>query len=167
MSNSTTNNTQQQQATNYREKARLSGNTQKAAKEFLKTLSELCELYKEETDALKNSKTQHFSMLQALKINLGQKYEYQIQQIMERREEFQGLPQDIKDEIKLQRENFSLMASDNLKAMEQVQKATSRLNDMIMGMAREQVSKKGFNYTGHGNLHQTERAISMGFSESA
>jgi flagellar biosynthesis/type III secretory pathway chaperone len=145
----------------------LSSRPDEALHQFMRTVEELKAVYAEENAALLAADTKLFIALQDRKIAIVRNYQSCAQQIITRREEFKSASPAVRRQLQAMQEDFSRLAAVNIKAIERVSKSVQRLGARIMRAARESVQKKSVNYGATGNINKIERAVSLGFSESA
>lgn len=145
----------------------LSRDPSKAIAEMMETIDDLRSVYLEENEALFESDTSRFLALQGKKIDIAQQYQQGVLQLHERKNEFKGLEEDLKEKLRKKQSDFAEVAGDNLKALQNVRKAVGRLNDRIMSSVRENAKKDSVNYDPRGALHENGRCVSIGLNESA
>jgi hypothetical protein len=145
----------------------LSSRPDEALRQMMRTVDELKAVYAEENAALLAADTKLFIALQDRKIAIVRNYQACAQQIIDRREEFRNTSPAVRRQLQAMQEDFSQLAAVNIKAIDRVSKSVQRLGARIMRAAREAVQKKSVNYGSSGNINKIERAVSLGFSESA
>ncbi len=145
----------------------LSRHPEKAMQEMVQAIEALRAFYAEENAALLAADTKLFISMQDRKIRVVKNYHAGIQQIIARRDEFKNISPVLRRHLHALHEDFTKLSDVNLKALERMTKSVQRLGARIMHAAREQVQKKSVNYGKTGNINKIERAVSIGFSESA
>src|SRR6185295_17862324 len=145
----------------------LSRSPERAMQEMMAVIDRLRAVYAEENAALLAADTKLFIALQDRKIAAVRDYQAGAQQIITRREEFRATSPAVRRQLKAMQEDFSKLTAVNLKALDRMGKSVQRLGARIMRAARESVQKKSVNYGATGSINKIERAVSLGFSESA
>jgi uncharacterized protein YbjQ (UPF0145 family) len=145
----------------------LSRHPEKAMQEMVQAIEALRAFYAEENAALLAADTKLFMTMQDRKIRVVKNYHAGVQQIIARRDEFTNISPVLRRHLHALHEDFTRVTDVNLKALERMTKSVQRLGARIMHAARESVQKKSVNYGKSGNINKIERAVSIGFSESA
>jgi len=145
----------------------LSRDPNTAMQEMMHTIDALRSIYLEENEALEQSDTHRFISLQDRKLAAARNYQLGARQILERRAELKKIDPALKQNLAQMQEEFSEITAKNMTALGRISKAVERLNERIMQLARETVSKDGVNYSASGSLENGQRPLSIGLNESA
>lgn len=145
----------------------LSRDPGKAMQEMMETIDDMRDVYLEENEALLEADTSRFLALQSKKIDITHNYQQGVLQLHNRKDEFKSLGPELRENLEKKHKEFSRIATDNLKALENVRNAIGRLNDRIMVSVRENAKKDGVNYDPRGAMHENGRCVSIGLNESA
>ncbi len=147
----------------------LSKDPKKAMQEMLETIENLQNVYQAENEALDASDTATFLSLQDKKLEMAQKYQNGVEQILSRKEEMRDVEFDLKKRLTDMQEHFSTLAQKNRKSIERMQRATERLGNTIRRVAKETAkTRTTFSYNEIGTVDSAERkSVSMGVNETA
>jgi len=145
----------------------LSRNPTRALQEMLTIITNLHNIYVEETAALNTSDPTKFMALQDKKIQIVRQYQAGTAQMISRKEEFKKADPAIRQKFQIAYDNFIELTSANLKGIDRMRKCVSRLADRILQTARETVRKDSLNYGASGNLKANTKAVSFNLNESA
>jgi hypothetical protein len=149
------------------EKFALSTDPKKAMQEMMATIDALRGIYMEENAALEKSDTRTFMGLQERKIETARQYQSRIAQILERRDEIRAADPTLRQRLVAMQDEFSAIATENVRGLERVQRGVKRLGDRVMGAAREAAQKDVVNYGKKGVLNKYKGPVSIGVSEQA
>ena len=143
---------------------KLSGNPKRAIQEMMDTINALRGVYERETEALKKSDVKTFMSLQDTKIETARAYQNGIGQIIARKKEMDNVDPAIRAKLEAMQQDFSKLASRNLKALERMQGTMNRFGGTLREAAKDAVKKdRGTNYTRGGKMAVDEiKQISTG-----
>lgn len=145
----------------------LSSNPNKAMQQMMVTIDELKARTIKETAALNESNTSLFMDLQDEKLTVAREYLHGMEDLMSRSDEMKNASPAIKEKFKEVRENFALIAKENLEAIEKMRNGMRKLEERIILAARKEAdSKSKFSYGSNGYL-QNGIASRIGVNESA
>lgn len=144
----------------------LAPDPNRAMQQMMDVIDSLRDVYLKENEALKSSDTKGFLSLQDEKIDKARQYQNGSQQLLERKDDLQHIDLALKEQLVAKQEEFSGIMAENLKALDRTKKSIQRLNDRVVKSAREAARTNNANYGSSGNLHQNERSVSMGVSET-
>lgn len=145
----------------------LSRDPNRALREMMDAIAALQAIYAEENAALAAADTRAFVALQERKIGIVKNYQSAAQQIIARRDDFRGVNPAFKHQLQIMQNEFSELAAVNMQALDRIRRSVQRLGARVMRAARESVQKTSVNYGAKGSMTKVERAVSIGFSESA
>ena len=139
----------------------------KAMQEMMDIISALRSVMQEENQALKNVDTQRFLAVQDKKIEQAKLYQSGVHQMMARKDEMKGAPKALHQRLEVMREDFLMLAEENMGAMERMRKGMARMSERIMTIAKTEAEKaQKFAYGYHGKLEGSGKA-SIGVDERA
>jgi hypothetical protein len=145
----------------------LSRDPNRALREMMDAIAALQAIYAEENTALAAADTRAFIALQERKIKIVKNYQSAAQQIIARRDEFRSASPAAKHQLQAMQAEFSELAAVNMQALDRIRRSVQRLGARVMRAARESVQKTSVNYGAKGSMNKVDRAVSIGFSESA
>lgn len=144
----------------------LPADPNKAMQQMMETIDDLRSLYLEENAALASADTKGFLRLQDRKINLAKTYQYEKEQLIERKDQLSHIDNALKKQLLDRQEEFAGIMAENLKSLDRMRRGVQRLNDRIMHSAREAAQVRNVNYSAKGRLNRNDRPVSIGVSES-
>jgi len=145
----------------------LSKEPEKAMQEMMDIIDTLRGVMVQETEALKQARTNIVMEIQDAKMAAAQDYQDGIFQLMARKDEMKSVSPTVKNRLEKTRLEFKEIAETNKEALERMRKGLGRLSDRIMSSAKQEAEKsQKFVYGHHGKLEGSGKA-SMGVNESA
>lgn len=147
----------------------LARDPNKAMQEMMDMIDDLRRIYEAETAALESSNPKSFMELQDEKLNAAHRYERGVAQILARKTEMKSVDSTLKARLEAMQKDFVEMSYKNIKAIERMQRTTSRLGDTIRNAAKQAVKEqRTVNYTESGRVNSHgQKSLSMGISETA
>lgn len=146
----------------------LSANPAEAMQDMMKTLDSLRSVYEEETKALALSDIQAFFALQNKKIAAAQDYQAGIAELISRKDEMLAIHPDMKSIFSRKHEEFSVLAHDNITALDRMRRTVDRLGNRMVRAARDSAARDGVSYSAKGHMNGSyNKPITMGLNESA
>ncbi len=145
---------------------RLPSNPNKAMQQMMGTIDALREQMIAETDALKTSNTSLFMDLQDDKIIVARTYLDGMKELLSRSDELKGADPALKERLEVSRNEFAVVAKENLDALKKMSGGMKRLEGRIIQAARKEADKENkFAYGANGYL-QNGVASRIGINES-
>ena len=141
-----------------------------ALKLLISGLQDLHKIYKEETNVLQNVDSKSFLDMQDKKFKTAIRYEAMIREIMTRKDDIKNANPALKKQLKDAQKKFSELTTDNLKAVERMQKCTRRLGDTLRKAAIHATqNQRASSYSGNGALSNgaKHKSVSTGINETA
>lgn len=138
-------------------------------KYMMDTINELSELYKAESEVLRNSDTKGFTAMQDKKFRLAQKYQEGVKHILARQTEMKALPEETKQKLKDMQKNFSALADENMTALSRMQKCIDKFHVIMRRAITDKVKKENtYYYTASGKTSSdNKRSLQGALSETA
>lgn len=125
-----------------------------AVQDMLQFLKVFAAFLEEETEALRAAEYDRADDMQHRKKELSHQYQSRIQVLVNRKEEIQKMPEQIKEMIIQARLAFSKVLTENLQAIDGVRQSSQRMVNRILESARESVSEDA-GYNAHGQIYST------------
>ncbi len=147
----------------------LPRDTNAALRDVMRTITILDAVFDEEIKILEKADMKGFMGLQDRKIAAAQMYESHMQQMTARKNELAMADPALKARLKEQYEEFSKTSSQNLLALERMQRSTDKLGNRIRNAAiKSAQSQRGYSYGETGAIPNNSRrkAVSSGHSET-
>jgi hypothetical protein len=137
--------------------------------EMIDIINALQDIYVQETAALKKSDISAFLALQDKKLSAARLYEQGITQILNRKQDMKTVDPSLKAKLNSMQAKFSILAHENRKALERMQRTTNRLGEIIRDAAQKAIKgRTSTSYTAAGYLHDHKRGnMSVGIQETA
>lgn len=146
----------------------LSADPKQAMQDMMQTIDALRNVYVAETAALKSSDTDTFLTLQDEKIIAAQRYHNGISDFLSRKDEILLVHPDLKSMIRRKQEEFSVVAKENLDALDRMRRTVERMGNRIMQSARDAATRDSVSYNPNGNMSgYRNKPVTMGLNESA
>lgn len=134
------------------------------ALDMLRLIEDFGSLLVKETEALKKSDFRLVDLLQDDKRNFAKAYHAHVTLLAERRDEMTQLDVSLRERIIKARTNFTLILTENLRALEASRASARRLVDRILDTARKTVTDEmQTNYSASGRA-QAYKTASMSLS---
>lgn len=150
------------------QKSFLSQDPAKAMQEMMAIIDVLRSVYVEETAALKAADTKTFFSLQDRKIEAAQNYHAGLSETLIRKDEISKIRPQMKSMFGQKQEEFSVIAKENLEALDRMRRTADRLGKRIMQTARDTALRDSVSYGVNGNLTAYKnKPVTMGLNESA
>lgn len=145
----------------------LSQDPNKAMIEMMQALDALRTVYTDENTALTSSDTRRFMDLQERKLEAAQRYHDTAAQLIERRDEFQGVDPVLRKKLQDMHADFGKLTDTNLSNIERMNKTVKRLSERVVKSARDAAMRDTSSYSRQGTLYRNDRPISTGVNKSA
>ncbi len=144
---------------------RLPSNPNKAMQQMMGTIDELREKMIAETAALKEANTALFMELQDDKIIVARTYLNGMKELLSRTDELKKADPALKESLAEKRENFSVIAKENLNAIKKMSGGMKRLEERIIQTARVEADKENKSAYGANGYLQNGVASRIGVNE--
>lgn len=134
---------------------------------FVKTVSDLQSILTQETDCLNNANREGFFRLQEKKVNVASIYKDEVLALKKLATELKEKYPELVPFLQNKQQELNEHVQENVKALKRMEKATTRLTDRIMEIARQAAAEQSaVSYGAQGRFDENKRA-SIGISESA
>jgi|MDSW01.1.fsa_nt_gb hypothetical protein len=134
---------------------------------FVKTVSDLQSILTQETDCLNNANREGFFRLQEKKVNIASIYKDEVLALKKLATELKEKYPELVPFLQNKQQELNTHVQENVKALKRMEKATTRLTDRIMEIARQAATEQSaVSYGAQGRFDENKRA-SIGISESA
>ena len=147
----------------------LSKDTNTALREIMSTIKSMEKVFIEETKALNNTDNDTFMAMQGKKLIVAREYQNDMSQILARKNEIKNADKVIKNTLDEMQKKFSKTSSENINAINRMQRCTERLGNTIRNAAiRDAQKQHNYSYGENGAIVKSNknRAVSTGLSES-
>ncbi|AGH98453.1 flagellar protein FlgN [Micavibrio aeruginosavorus] len=139
----------------------------RAMQDMMETIDSLRAVYVEENEALNAARTRDFMALQPRKLETTRAYHDGISQMIARKNDFLNVHPDLKSLFRKKQEEFTVVAEENMEALDRMRRSVNRLNERIMTAARKSMERDGVNYGAHGKMKGYHSTAPMTLNESA
>lgn len=152
-----------------RHTTQLPHNPDQALSFTIEAIESLEDVYKRETESLKNSDTKGFINLQDEKLRRAQVYQDSVKQILRRKHEMKNTSPVLQSKLKDMQEKFSRTSQENLESIKRMQRTVDRLGGTIRRAAKDTAKKNsGLGYSENGRIEgESKQRVSIGVSETA
>lgn len=145
----------------------LSKDPAKAMQQMMDTIDTLREIYSAENKALETADTESFVALQQRKIETAYQYRAGSQQIISRKDEIKKLDPSLRKKFIQKQQDFSLLANENIKALNRMKDGLNQLNERILQAARKAALRQSLHYGENGTIGEDSRGTAPSLNESA
>lgn len=146
----------------------LSAHSAEALQNMMQTLDNLRAVYEEETKALQLSDIKAFFALQNKKIAAAQDYHAGIAALVDRKDEMLIVHPEMKSLFSRKHDEFSIVARDNIEALDRMRRTVDRLGNRMVRAARDSAARNSVSYGSQGHLTGSRnKPVTMGMNESA
>ena len=147
----------------------LANDPSKAIQEMMDTIDSLRSVYERETEALDGANTDHFLSIQDEKAEIAQKYQFGIEDLLNRGDEIKTVNPMMKRKLEVLQQEFGALAKKNTEALSRMNTCIDRLGDTLRSAARNAArEERAFSYGENGQFQiDSKRPISTGHSETA
>lgn len=147
----------------------LPADTNKALQSVIGIINQLYSVYEKETEALNAYDGGSFMSMQNEKVDMANKYQSSIAELINRKAEITNASPVLKQELREMQQKFSDMTQENLAALQRMHRISERLGQTIHRAAKNSIKKQnGRRYSESGTIQEDKRrSISMGVSETA
>lgn len=148
-------------------KQRSNNDIKDSVERFVHTLSDLQTILSKETDYLNNANRDGFFSLQEKKVKIANDYKNEVLALKRTAFDLKEKYPELVPFLQNKQKELNAHIELNMNALKRMEKATTRLTDRIMDIARKTATEKNaVAYGSQGRLDDMKRA-SIGVSESA
>ena len=144
----------------------MSGSPEKAMATMLGVMLGLKDIYKKETEAMKNRDITRFVNLQPAKEAYTRDYEMLVKELQARSITIKKMESPLRERLVAEQHELAILAEESMSWSLRMAEAMRRVQDRLINAAREAMQSEKTNYAASGTIAASGKTSATAFSEA-